>query len=92
MPITFPFKDPDEYLDYVLDWTARLGTDTIASSIWTTPTPTGLTLATATLASFTTTVWLGGGTIGDSYSFTNRIETVAGRIMDQSVKIKIKAK
>ena len=92
MAITFPYKDPDEYLDYTLDWSDRLVTDPIVSSNWSTPTPTGLTLVTATIASFTTTVWLSDGTIGDVYQFTNRIETAAGRIMDQSVKIKIKAK
>ena len=92
MAITFPFKDPDEVLDYVLDWTARLGLDTISSSTWTTPTPASITLATATLTSFTTTVWLSGGTLGSAYQFTNRIETLGGRTMDQSVKIKIKSK
>lgn len=92
MAITFPFKDPDEYLDYVLDWSARLGEDTIISSIWTTPTPASITMATFDKTNTTTTVWLSGGSINLSYQFTNRIETAAGRIMDQTCRIKVKAK
>jgi len=31
----FPFKDPDEDLDYTLDWSDRVGTnDAILSSVW----------------------------------------------------------
>ena len=37
----WPAKDPEEILDYALDWTPRLGGDTVAQSQWIVP--TGLT-------------------------------------------------
>jgi len=92
MTLSFPNKDPDEYLDYTVDWSARIpADDSISNSIWTTPS-SGLTIATATAATFTTTIWLSAGTIDMTYYMTNRITTSAGRIMDQTCKIKIKAK
>ncbi len=31
MALSWPFKDPDEVLDYQIDWTARLAGDTIST-------------------------------------------------------------
>ena len=91
--IKFPNKDPDEYLDYTLDWSLRVpSTDQIIASTWSTPTSGGLTVASTSYATFTTTVWLSTGTIGITYQLTNRITTVFGRIMDQTCKVKVKAK
>jgi hypothetical protein len=90
MALTWPNKDPDEVLDYELDWSARLGTDTISSSTWTVP--TGITKNSDSHTTTTTTVWLQGGTVAASYTFNNRIITAGGRTMDQSVKLKIKEK
>lgn len=102
--ITFPAKDPDETLDYTLDWSLRIMTDGIVTSSWSTPTlvgstlaTSGLTLATASVATHNlstcrTIIWLTDGVLGSAYQFTNRITTAGGRVMDQSVKIKIKSK
>jgi len=90
MSLVWPFKDPDEILDYQVDWILRLGTDTISTSTWTVP--TGITKTTDTKTNTATTIWLSGGTIGVSYELTNRVVTAGGRTMDQSVKLKIKAK
>ena len=90
MVLSWPYKDPDEVLDYQLDWMARLAGDTIASSTWIVP--NGITKNSDSKTETTTTIWLSGGTIGASLSITNRIETVGGRTMDQSVSLKIKEK
>lgn len=90
MTLTWPNKDPDEVLDYELDWSARLATDTISTSSWTVP--AGITKNSDTSTTTTTTVWLQGGTVNESYTLTNRIVTAGLRTMDQSVKIKIKDK
>ena len=37
MSISWPSKDPDEVLDYELDWSLRLAGDTIVTSTWTVP-------------------------------------------------------
>lgn len=87
---TWPAKDPDEELDYEIDWSPRVGTDAIATSTWIVP--TGITSADGSNDDTTTTIWLSGGTVGTTYTLTNRIVTDAGRTMDQSVKIKIKTK
>lgn len=91
----FPDKDPDEVLDYQIDWSAALDEgDEIATSAWSIATDpdTMLVIDSDTLAASTTTVWLSAGTIGKRYVLLNRITTVGGRTMDQSVSIKIRAR
>lgn len=90
MALQWPNKDPDEVLDYTIDWTARLLEDTIASSLWIVP--VGLTVTTQSNTTTTTTVWLSGGTLATTYQVLNRIVTAGGRTMDQTVKLKIKTK
>jgi hypothetical protein len=112
----WPFKDPDEVLDYDIDWTRRLYSadeakaaqaqddagqevtivpaDTISGSTFTLPEGT-LAKATGKDSTFTntsTTVWLQGGDEGTTYLITNEITTAGGRIMDQSVRLKVKSK
>jgi hypothetical protein len=84
---SWPDKDPDEVLDYEIDWTSRLGSDTIATSTWTVP--TGLTSASNSSTTTTATIWLSGGTTGTTYRVLNEITTAGGRTMDQTVTLKI---
>lgn len=83
-------KDPDAVLDYELDWSEWLDTDTIASSSWTAD--TGITIDSDTNTTTTATVWVSGGTVGERYEVTNHIVTTAGREDDRSIKIKCKEK
>jgi len=82
--ITWESKDPDEVLDYSLDWSTRLGADTISTSDWP-DFPAGLTNDNETNTTTTTTIWLSGGTAGNTYQLTNRIVTTGGRTYDQTV-------
>lgn len=104
---SWPAKDPDEILDYDLDWTNRLYSadelarvdagetvtpaDTIASSTFELP-DGSLVANSSTYSSARTKVWLAGGADGESYLVQNRITTAGGRTMDQTVKIKIKTR
>jgi hypothetical protein len=88
--LNWPDKDPDEVLDYGLDWSARILTDTISTSTWTVP--TGLTGTTESNTTTVTVVWLSDGAVGSTYEVLNRIVTAAGRTMDQTVRIRIKEK
>jgi len=89
--LQWPVKDSNEVLDYVLDWSARLDTgDAIASSTWIVP--SGITKDSDNFGGSTTTIWLSGGTDGETYTFTNRITTDDGRTMDQSVRLRLKIK
>jgi len=81
-------KDPDAVLDYAIDWSAWLDTDTITDSDWTTT--EGITIDSDSFTDTASTVWLSGGTAGDTYSVTNHITTTAGRQDDRSIKIKCK--
>ena len=92
--LKWPDKDPNDVLDYVIDWTARLDpdTDTIQSSLWIVP--DGITKNSDQIMSGSkkTKIWLSGGSVSITYSFVNRVTTVGGRTMDQTVKIKVKEK
>ena len=81
-------KDPDAILDYVLDWTDWLDSDTISSSAWTST--TGITIDSDTNTTTTATVWLSGGATGSDYDVTNHIVTSAGREDDRTITIKIR--
>lgn len=90
MALEWPAKDPDEVLDYQLNWAARLGTDTISSSSW--EVTAGITKNSDTNTNKATTIWLSGGALDAQYDITNQIVTAGGRTMSQTVKLKVRAK
>jgi len=92
MPIIAAFDhDPDETLDYSIDWTDWLpGSDTISSSDW--DVPAGITKETQAATTKVATVWLSGGTDGAEYKLTNTITTVAGRTAQRTIQIKVDEK
>lgn len=100
MALAFPYKDPNEVLDYVLNWATRLDSgDTIATSVWSlVPAITSgvgddlLVIDSESETTTTTTVWLSAGTDGQQYELLNRVTTVGGRTFDQTVRIRVKAK
>lgn len=89
-------KDPDEVLDYEIDWSTRLvgnttgSNDVIVTSTWTVP--TGITMDDENFDDTSTVIWLSGGTEGQTYEFLNRITTRDGRTLDQSVKLPVKSR
>jgi hypothetical protein len=87
-PVTWPSKDPDEVLDYGLDWAGRLNDgDTIKTSNWIDRGQLGLFLEWHHPTD--TRVWVKGGEAGKTYFVTNRVVTNVGRVMDQTVTISI---
>jgi hypothetical protein len=87
----WPPKDPDERLDYNIDWSPRLSApDVISASEWFVP--DGLVVEDEDMSSSSTTIWLSSGVLAEAYDVLNRINTVDGRIMDQTVTLKIKTK
>ena len=91
MPEKFT-KDPESTLDYMVDWNAEnwLGDDTISSVSW--EVPPGLTIENETNTTTTATVWLSGGTVGESYRVTNHIVTAGGREDDRTFSIRVRDK
>lgn len=93
---TWDPKDPDERVDYVIDWSAELtamGGDTISASTWVVD-DAALVIGTGsfvpTFTDTATRVWFTGGVSGTKYSITNRITTAGGRILDQTVPLRVK--
>jgi hypothetical protein len=76
-------KDPDDVKDYLFDWSAWLGDeDTIETSTFILP--AGLTADSDSNTTTTATIWISGGTIGNTYKVLNRIVTAGGRTMDRT--------
>lgn len=81
------YKHPTATLDYSVDWTPWLGTDTIAQSTWVAS--TGITKASDGLVGAKATVWLSGGTDKASYTVVNTVVTTQGRTETKSIKVKV---
>lgn len=80
-----------ENQDWEINWATRgMGTDTIATSLWSVS-PLDLNIGVISNTPTTTTVWLSGGTIGVFYTVTNIITTVGGRTMQESFIMNITA-
>lgn len=90
MALNWPSKDPDELLDYSLNWVQALANDTIVTSDWAIS-AADLIENHKTHTATSTVIWLEGGTLNQSYTVTNTIETAGGRIFQQSVNITIRA-
>ena len=88
---SWPDKDPNEKLDYTMNWTAALiDSDTIEESVW--YVPEGLNASSESFDSTKCVVWLGGGVAGEKYTISNKITTTAGRVMERSGTLKIKSR
>lgn len=102
----WPDKDPQEILDYEIDWgTDRLeDSEEIVTSEWAVASGTVDVLDTAPhqpivvaheetgRPASVSRCWLSGGTLGETCTVTNTITTTAERTRELSGRVKIKAK
>lgn len=86
----WPYKDPDEVLDYEFDWSARLADDTISAVTWTVP--AGLTKDSQSVTGAVAVVWLSGGTDGEAYDIGCRVETAGGRTYDETIRLPVRTR
>ena len=86
----WPFKDPDEVLDFEVDWTSRIGVDTISTVTWTVP--AGLTKVSQAIAGKVAGVFLSGGTDGQSYNVGCRVVTAGGRTYDETIVLPVRTR
>jgi len=91
MPQLVPSKDPNEVLDYTVDWTNRLDGDTISSSSAVLE-EGDVTIDSQSFSGANQTVWLSGGTENVTSIVTLRVETAGGRTYDEAIKVKLKDK
>ena len=81
-------KDPDAVLDYAFDWTVKdwlQGGEVITSHVVTVG--TGLVKDSDAESDGVVTVWLSGGTAGESYIVACKIVTDLGRTDERSIEI-----
>mgnify|MGYP003630786276 CR=1 FL=1 len=106
MSLKWPNKDPDETLDYSVDWSRFLNGATIVSVTWfidaSDGTKTELTaggsvvndmqLVGATNTSTVATANLGGGVNNTSYTFYCNIEASNALIVERSIRLRVRDK
>jgi hypothetical protein len=103
MSFRWPNKDPDETLDYSVDWSRFLETATISSCSWfvddSTGTKTAITAGNTvngiqnvaqTISGSVTTINLGLGTNNTEYKFYCRITDNSGNIAERVSRLRIK--
>jgi hypothetical protein len=105
MSYKWPDKDPDETVDYSVDWSRFLGTDTITSATWfvkdasgnkeevsNTEIVNGLQFVSGTITSTVATARFGLGTNNIRYTITCRINTTGGLQYERSIFLRIREK
>jgi hypothetical protein len=103
MSFRWPNKDPDETLDYSVDWSRFLDTATISSCSWfvddSTGTKTAITAGNTvngiqnvaqTISGAVTTINLGLGTNNTEYKFYCRITDNSGNVAERVTRLRVK--
>lgn len=91
-PLAWPAKDADEVLDYALDWSDRIGSDTITSSTHSLTTEAGLVIDEQSHEDEFSIVTLSGGTVGSKGKILCRIVTDRGLTLDETVSLLVRAR
>ena len=103
MSFKWPNKDPDETLDYSIDWSRFIDTATISSARWyVDDASSAKTLITAgsvvnglqnvsqTISNGVTTIYLGLGTVNTEYKIYCQITDNQGLVAERVVRLRIK--
>ena len=86
-------KNPDDKDSFTIDWSDRIGTDTINVSVW--EVPTGITkVSDAVVATNTkTTIVISGGTEGVDYDLTNKVTLTNSALeLNKVIRFKVRDK
>jgi hypothetical protein len=82
-------KRANEVLDFQINYSDLLGTDTISNSTWGNSVPSGLTKGSSSNNTTTTTLWASNGTADQEYTVLNTIQTAGGRTFTRDLRIRI---
>ena len=101
----WPDKDKDEIIDYSIDWSRFLGTDTVAAATWyiedaegvktlveDAEVVNGLQFVTGTITTTVSTIRLSLGTNNVRYKVTCRISTAQGLQYERTVFVRVREK
>lgn len=82
-------KDEASVLDYAVDWEDWLcNEETILTSTW--DVPEGITKDSDSKTDTIATVWLSGGTTGETYELVNHITTSGARTVERTITIHVR--
>jgi hypothetical protein len=103
MSFRWPNKDPDEILDYSVDWSRWLGAATLSSVVWYVDDASGVKTAltagntvngiqnvSQTISGDIATINLGLGTNNTEYKFTCHITDSTGNVVERVVRLRVK--
>lgn len=76
--LSWETKDPQTTLDYIIDWTQWLGSDTLSTVTFVVDSDSGLVIERSSFTARTSTVILSGGTPGKTGYITCTVTTVNG--------------
>lgn len=86
--IGYETKDPDETEQYGVDWSDKLGADTIGSVAW--QVPAGLNNVASSNVGLVSYIKLSGGTAGADYTVTCRLTSNGGLVLDRSFVVQVR--
>lgn len=102
MALKWPDKDPDEQLDYSIDWSNALGTNTISTVTWKvrdadgnldtwtdSEIVNGLQRISATNTSSVATIVLGSGTAFTTYKITCAVTASDQTQLEQEIRLRV---
>ena len=78
-------KDPNSIEDFLLDWSAEIGADPIASIVWTV---TGVTLMASSATATTATARLRGA-VGCPAKETCTVTLASGQVKERTIQLQI---
>ena len=85
-------KDPNERIDFVVDWSKRMDKDDTIASTTFNVVEGQVTVDDSSYDGKTATVWLVGGQHGETCPILNRIVTTAGREMEYTIYVDVVTK
>ena len=106
MSLKWPNKDPDETLDYSIDWSRFLGDATIETFTWfvddadgtkteltnSDPFVDGIQLVSSSSTNTVVTAIIGAGTNNKLYKFTCQITDTNGLVVERTVRLRVRNK
>jgi hypothetical protein len=101
MALKWQDKDPDDQIDYSIDWAAQLGTNTISTIEWKIYTSgafatwtqaqivDGLQYVSSTNTNTVATIYLGLGTAFTTYTIICRMTARDATVIEQEVRLRV---
>jgi|JI10StandDraft_1071094.scaffolds.fasta_scaffold08998_3 hypothetical protein len=80
-------KDPDATQDYLFNWAAELDGDTISTATFSLS--DGLTSVSTSNTTTTASVFVSGGSEGQTYRIRSRVVTAGGRTYDKTIYVAV---